>query len=235
MSRDIGGVHVSRNISALPMWVRAYRLFFGLLTIVAMAYQYYDGSKDDSFSPGNFFSFFTIQSNIIAAVVLLVGASGASFVVRPTFTWDLVRGAAAIYMALTFIVYGLLLSDISEELQTVIPWINNVVHRIVPIVMVIDFLIRPLLHRITFRQALAWAVYPIVWLVYTIIRGNATDWYPYPFLDPDKVGSWLGVAAICFCIMIGFFAVTWFMTAIGQRLSIRMVEHIQGKDRAQAS
>ena len=39
----------------------------------------------------NFFSFFTIQSNVFAAAVLL---AGALFTPAAPRTWDLVRGAA---------------------------------------------------------------------------------------------------------------------------------------------
>lgn len=213
---------MSRNVVALPTWVRAYRLLFGVVTIFAVGYQLWVNYDNGNSKVVNYFSFFTIQSNVIAAAVLLTGASGAAFVVRPTFSWDIVRGAAAIYMTLTFIVYGLLLTG--EDLQVAEPWVNNTLHRIVPIVMIIDFLIRPLYHRITFRQALIWTIFPIAWLVYTIIRGIAIDWYPYPFLDPDKSGGWPGVAAICVAIMIGFLIATWFMTAIGQRLSVRLAD-----------
>lgn len=213
---------MSRNVVALPTWVRAYRLLFGVVTIFAVGYQLWVNYDNGNSKVVNYFSFFTIQSNVIAAAVLLTGASGAAFVVRPTFSWDIVRGAAAIYMTLTFIVYGLLLTG--EDLQVAEPWVNNTLHRIVPIVMIIDFLIRPLYHRITFRQALIWTIFPIAWLVYTIIRGIAIDWYPYPFLNPDKSGGWPGVAAICVAIMIGFLIATWFMTAIGQRLSVRLAD-----------
>lgn len=213
---------MSRNVVALPTWVRAYRLLFGVVTIFAVGYQLWVNYDNGNSKVVNYFSFFTIQSNVIAAVVVLTGASGAAFVVRPTFSWDIVRGAAAIYMTLTFIVYGLLLTG--EDLQVAEPWVNNTLHRIVPIVMIIDFLIRPLYHRITFRQALIWTIFPIAWLVYTIIRGIAIDWYPYPFLNPDKSGGWPGVAAICVAIMIGFLIATWFMTAIGQRLSVRLAD-----------
>lgn len=213
---------MSRNVVALPTWVRAYRLLFGVVIIFAVGYQLWVNYDNGNSKVVNYFSFFTIQSNVIAAAVLLTGASGVAFVVRPTFSWDIVRGADAIYMTLTFIVYGLLLTG--EDLQVAEPWVNNTLHRIVPIVMIIDFLIRPLYHRITFRQALIWTIFPIAWLVYTIIRGIAIDWYPYPFLNPDKSGGWPGVAAICVAIMIGFLIATWFMTAIGQRLSVRLAD-----------
>lgn len=212
----------------VPIWVRAYRFLAALLAIAAMGTQLWVNHRDDKGTIGNYFSFFTIQSNIIAVIVLLIGASGASFVIRPTFAWNLARGGAAIYMTLTFIVYGLLLTG--EDLQVAEPWVNNVVHRIVPIVMIIDFLIRPLYHKITFRQSLVWAIFPIAWLVYTIIRGIAIGWYPYPFLDPDKAGGWPGVGVICVVIAIGFLGASWFMTAIGQRLSIRLANRTDQRD-----
>jgi bacteriorhodopsin len=28
-------------------------------------------------------------------------------------------------------------------------------------------------------------VFPIVWVIYTMIRGPIVGWYPYPFLNPD--------------------------------------------------
>ena len=224
---------MSRNAIALPTWVRAYRFFFAVLTVIAIVYQLWHLHDEGKLKLANYFSFFTIQSNLIAAVVFLIGASSASFVQHPTRAWDLIRGAAAIYMTLTFVVYGLLLSG--ADVQIAIPWVNDVVHRIFPLVMLFDFFIQPLLHRVTFRQALTWAIYPALWLVYTIIRGNATGWYPYPFVNPDKVGGWFGVAAICFAILIGFLIATWFMTAIGQRLSLRMRENAQMTDPAPAS
>jgi len=184
-----------------------------------MAWQFFNGSAGDPFRQTNFFSFFTIQSNLIAAVVLLIGASGLPFVERPTGTWDLVRGAAAIYLTLTFVVFALLLSDITDELQTTIPWVNAVVHQIVPVVMILDFLIVPLAHRISFRQSLVWIVYPLLWLAYTLIRAQIVGWYPYPFLNPAESGGWLGVAAICVVILIGFVAACWLMTAVGRALT----------------
>ncbi len=213
---------MSRNVIAVPTWVRAYRLLFGVVTIFAVGYQLWVNYDNGNSKVVNYFSFFTIQSNLIAAAVLLIGASGAAFVLRPTFAWDILRGAAAIYMTLTFIVYGLLLTG--QDLQVAEPWVNNTLHRIVPIVMILDFLIRPLYHRITFRQALIWTIFPIAWLIYTIIRGVAIEWYPYPFLNPDKSGGWPGVFAICVVIMIGFLIATWIMTAIGQRLSLRLAD-----------
>jgi hypothetical protein len=186
-------------------WVRAYRLGFGLVGLGTLAYLL-------SISPHrvNFFSFFTIQSNIIAALVLL---TGAILLPTPTRRWDLVRGGAAIYMVLTGVVYNTLLTNV-DTLQTTDPWANNVVHRIMPAVMLVDFVLVPLAHRIRWREALVWTAYPLLYLVYTLVRGPIVDWYPYPFLDPREDGGYLRVTLMCIVILVGFLAVTWLMTEL---------------------
>ncbi|MGB3329120.1 MAG: Pr6Pr family membrane protein [Thermomicrobiales bacterium] len=187
-------------------WVRAYRLIAGLaglVTIVSLL----------STSPhvGNFFSFFTIQSNLIAVVVLLVGAV---VLPRPSVGWDLIRGGAAIYMMLTGVIYNTLLVGLEDSLDTTAPWANAMVHTIIPIVMAVDFLLIPLSHRLRWREALVWTVYPLAYLAYSLIRGPIVDWYPYPFLDPRRDGGYPQVAAMCVAILIGFLAVVWLMTEI---------------------
>jgi hypothetical protein len=46
--------------------------------------------------------------------------------------------------------------------------------------------------------------------MYTLIRGAITDWYPYPFLDPDleRVGS---IIATCLAITAVFVVVAAFL------------------------
>jgi len=190
-------------------WVRLYRLGFGLLIIAAVIYQLAQISQW-----ANYFSFFTIQSNLIGAAVLLIGAIAMPGASR---SWDLVRGAAAIYLILTGVVYNTLLTGV--DVQTSQQWVNNVMHRIIPIVMLIDFLIVPLAHRIRWREALVWSIYPLLYLVYSLIRGPIVDWYPYPFLDPREDGGYPRVAIYCVAILVGFLAVTWVMTEINARRS----------------
>ena len=55
----------------------------------------------------NFFSFFTIESNLLAIVVLLIGGVGDPQSER----WAYVRGAATLYMVITGIVYAALLAN----------------------------------------------------------------------------------------------------------------------------
>jgi len=139
-----------------------------------------------TFSPGNFFSFFTIQSNILAAMLLVAIA----LVPRRerTALFDALRGGVTLYIAITGIVFAVLLSGLQEDLDTHIAWVDFTVHKLIPIIVVADWLIDPPRHRLPARVAFAWLSYPGLWLAYTLIRGASADWYPYPFVDVNKIG-----------------------------------------------
>ena len=140
-------------------------------------------------------------------------ASGRS----PTF--DLVRGAAVVYMSVTGIVFTLLLSN--TDVDTAIPWVNTVVHQLMPIVIVADWLLDPPADRLTTRQGLLWLTFPLAWLAYTLIRGSLTGLYPYPFLNPAN-GGYGSVAIYIVAILVGMTAfiavVVWVGNALGSRM-----------------
>jgi hypothetical protein len=120
-------------------------------------------------------------------------------------------------MTTTGVVYGLLLSGYEEELQTALPWVNTVVHRVIPLVMVIDWMIERPHNRLDFRRCLVWVTFPVAYLAYSLIRGPIVEWYPYPFLDPDEAGGYAGVAAYSIGIALGFVGFVWLIVTLGNR------------------
>ena len=93
-----------------------------------------------------------------------------------------------LYIAITGVVFALLLSGLQESLDTHMAWVDFTVHKLIPAVLVADWLIDPPRHRLSYRVGLAWLLYPFAYLVYTLIRGAQVDWYPYPFLDVSRHG-----------------------------------------------
>lgn len=162
------------------------RVGFAVLGTVAMSYQFAKLNGNEAFSEGNFFSFFTIQSNIFAAVMLVMSA-----LVRRgerSLLFDAVRGAATLYITITFVVFAVFLSGLQEDLDTHIAFVNFVVHYLVPVVLLVDWFLDPPRHRLGTRIAALWLTYPAAWFAYTLIRGSAVDWYPYPFVDVASHG-----------------------------------------------
>jgi len=165
-----------------------YKLGIAALVFVAVIVQFLHGTATNpTFNVTNFFSFFTIESNILAATIFAV--TGAWYLRgKSANSLVLVRGAAALYMTITGIVYSLLLSGLEDSLQTPIPWVNFVLHYLFPFVAFADWFIDRPAHKVTFKKSLWWLVFPVLYLVYSLVRGPLVNWYPYPFLNPANGG-----------------------------------------------
>jgi hypothetical protein len=176
---------------------------------------------EGAFDPPNFFSFFTILSNLLAMTVLIEGGR-RQLAGEPPLS-DLWRGAAVVYMTVTYIVFAVLLRDLQEELQTHVAWVDSVLHRVAPIVLMADWLIEPPHRPIPFRRALVWLGFPLVWLVLTLVRGAIDGRYPYPFLDPAN-GGYGVVALYCVAIFVLFLGVVWVVATVGTALRARRTD-----------
>jgi hypothetical protein len=167
------------------------------LTLVAIVAQVKTVSDAGALNAVNFFSYFTIQSNLIGAFTLGASAIHA----RRRSAWlDWLRGAAALYLTVTFLVVIALLKEVDVGLQ--LPWVDFALHEAMPVIVVADFLLDPPRSRYTMRDAVLWLGFPLVWLAYTLIRGPIADWYPYPFLDPAN-GGYGAVAVTSAAIFVG--------------------------------
>jgi len=182
-------------------FVISYRFGFALLIPITVAIQLAHSLQSvQNFSTVNFFSYFTIQSNLFAAVVL----SMAAYVLlkrKKDPQLESLHGAAVLYMVVTGIIYSLLLRG--ESLGSLLPWVNDVLHRLIPVVMLFDWLYYPPKRKFTAKEALLWLIYPLVYAAYTLIHGPlARHWYPYPFINVALHG-YGRVALDCVIIAIG--------------------------------
>lgn len=188
-----------------------YRVLFGLLVIIAIVAQLIHGLQRPDFSIVNFFSFFTIQSNILAAGIFLVVGVAMLMGARKGAPWlGSLRGAATLYMLMTGIIYALLLSGLDASLQLTLPWVNIVLHHIMPAAVLVDWLIATPRQKISYKSALLWLLFPIAYAVYSLVRGLFVEWYPYPFLDP-LVGGYGQIVVMSIIIAASAAALTWLL------------------------
>jgi hypothetical protein len=182
----------------------------------------------------NFFSFFTIQSNLIGAAALGIGAV---LLLRPARDdrvdppwFAVLRACATTYLVTTGVVYNLLLRGIELPQGSTVPWTNEVLHVVAPILLLLDWLFAPGRRRLGFGVVGIIVIYPIVWAAYTMIRGpfvtdavtGATSWYPYPFLNPDtSENGYLSVAFYVLLIAVVIAAAGTGVTAISRRVASR--------------
>jgi len=179
----------------------------------------------------NFFSFFTIESNVLAAVALACGGIWAlanrSTTAEPRWLAVLLM-CASTYMIVTGVVYNLLLRGIELPQGATVGWSNEVLHVVIPIIMLADVLFAPR------RRSLGWgavgiaAIFPIVWVIYTLIRANLVIapssgkpyWYPYPFLDPTQIGGYGAVALYVILIAAIIVGAAALVVWVGRRRAV---------------
>jgi uncharacterized membrane protein len=173
----------------------------------------------------NFFSFFTILSNVGACVTLVIGAvlfftQGRRETVEPRW-YAVLLVSVTTYMLVTGIVYNTLLRNIPLPQGATVPWSNELLHVWVPLFLLADLLFAPRRRRLDYTAVWAVVAFPIAWVVYTLVRAPlvinpTTDepgWWPYPFLNWTTVagGGWgvLGYVIVIALVIIaiGFFAV----------------------------
>lgn len=160
-----------------------------------------------------FFSYFTIQSNVLVAVTALAPAIGRGVDSR---WWAVARLAAVVGITVTGVVHLLLLRPILH-LTGVDWWADLLLHAVVPVLALVGWLVlgpRGRAERRDVAPALAW---PVLWLVATLALGPVVHWYPYPFLDVSKHG--LGsVLLVCLAVAVLFVGLAFGAVALDRRL-----------------
>jgi hypothetical protein len=170
----------------------------------------------------NFFSYFTIESNLLA-LAALVAAGLWGLIRREEPPWIAVLMAAATtFMAITGLVYNLLLRGLAPP---AVPWGNEILHLIGPLFLLVDLFFGPPRRRLPWPTVGIIIAFPIVWAAYTLIRGEHVVspltgdpwWYPYPFLNHHLQGGYEVVIAYVIGIAAAFTLVAWGVVAVGRR------------------
>ncbi|MFG6402601.1 MULTISPECIES: Pr6Pr family membrane protein [unclassified Microbacterium] len=185
--------------------------------------------RDTATTAVNFFSFFTILSNLAAAAVLLWATvrwvSGrAPRTDGVAFATTL--AAVTTYMIVTGIVYNTLLRNIPLPQGSTVPWSNEVLHLVAPLFLLLDVFLGPGRRALRWRAIGQTLIFPIAWVAYTLIRGPLTTdpsgspdwWYPYPFLNPNTLpGGYPAVAAYVAGIAVVIALVATGVVAVSRR------------------
>lgn len=179
---------------------RAVRLALASLITVALAAQLLIGMSEGGLTVVNFFSYFTVLSNTASVVLLSILAFSPD--ADSTIGFALFRGAVTVYMAVTGLVYAVILAPNLADVAVPEPWIDWVIHVIGPLGVIADwFFDKPPL-RLPRHSFWVWLGFPVAYVTYSLIRGPIAEWYPYPFLDPAEQGGYGGVAVMSAIVLV---------------------------------
>ncbi|MEU5534483.1 Pr6Pr family membrane protein [Streptomyces sp. NPDC020362] len=173
-----------------------FRLLTALAAIAGVALELLLGT------PARTLSYFSIQTSILLAVVMLLSASRAWRARRPLPS--AVTGATLLYVVSSALVYHLLLAHTTPPFlmtdATAPParwhaqWVAlQILHTLVPAATVADWLLLTPAARLHLRQATTWLLYPLAYLAFYLTRAaflapSSPAHYLYPFLDVDAHG-----------------------------------------------
>ncbi|NJC23749.1 hypothetical protein BJ994_002825 [Arthrobacter pigmenti] len=194
--------------------VIAFRLVFAALSLAGVVVQLTISLNSD-FGAVNFFSYFTILSNIIASLVFIISAVRLARNYQTNDVDVAIRGGSVVYMVFVGVVFNTLLRDV--ELGGLLPWINTVHHMVMPLAVLVDWIVWPPRSRIRLRTVFVWMIFPVAYVLYSLIRGAVVGFYPYPFLDPTVQG-YGGVALYCAALVVAFAVLALLVRWIANRV-----------------
>jgi hypothetical protein len=166
-----------------------------------------------------YFSFFTILTNILVALVFTAtvlssrtggaAAGWRQFLCRPS-----VQAAIAGYIAIVGIVYRLLLRQLWNPQGA--QWVADVIlHDVIPVGYVLYWLLFAPKNGLRWKDAVAGLIYPGVYLLYVLARGAVSGLYPYPFVDVNVLG-YAGVLARAAVLLLVFLGMGLLVVVVGR-------------------
>lgn len=167
----------------------------------------------------NFFSYFTILTNVLVAVAMTLPVVAAN---RPAGRWaasEGVRACVAMYAVVVGLVYHFLLhATWNPQGWSLIA--NVGLHYLMPTAILLDWLMFTPKGRLRWSDAPKWLAFPLTYGAWTVIHGLAVDWWPYWFVDVSELG-WLRAGAYFGGLLVFFLAVGLIVVAIDRTLGRR--------------
>jgi hypothetical protein len=139
--------------------------------------------------------FFTVTTNLLVALAMTWAAIGRR--VTPVVT-----GGLTLSILLVGIVYGLLLRGL-HPLTGPALLANFLLHDVAPVLTALWWLLFAPRARLKWTAPWLWALYPLAYVAYILVRGRVGGRYPYPFMDVTRLG-WTQAAMNLGGIALGF-------------------------------
>ncbi len=177
--------------------------------------------------------YYTVQSNLLCLVYFLARIINGTLLFR---SWDSaqtspvarIKGAVVMCITVTFLIYHFLLAPDSFSMGGLggLSLDNAIVHYIVPIMVIVDWLLFDRKGLIGKYDPLLWLVIPYVYLIFALFWGRygkplsfLGSSYPYFFLNGPRIG-WGKVALYVVGLTVFFTALGYIFLAADHYLAV---------------
>ncbi|RZM24350.1 MAG: hypothetical protein EOO88_23105, partial [Pedobacter sp.] len=179
MNNKLSAVYVTLNV--LMLW------FALIIQFYISTKMYVDAGRTTAGAIVEILSFYTIQTNLLIAVAL------SAILFKPASTWGRffsqtsVLTSIAVYIMIVGLIYATILKGI-WKLEGLFKLTDFLLHTLSPIMYVVFWMVFVPKTRIPWKVLVSWAVFPFIYLIYALIRGANSGYYPYPFVNAAKFG-----------------------------------------------
>lgn len=162
-----------------------------------------------------YFSFFTILTNLLITVCFTVllcnplSSWGRFFSSPSTLT------AFAVYIAIVGLVYNGILRFLWSP-QGVQQFVDELLHFVNPLWFLLFWIFFVPKSRLKWKNVFFWLLYPLFYIIFILVRGSVSGFYPYPFVNVNNLG-YPGVFVNCLVLFLGFLLISLLFVWIGKR------------------
>jgi hypothetical protein len=159
-----------------------------------------------------YFSYFTIQTNIIVTICFTVILFSPNSKWGNFFSRQQTLAAITVYIVIVGLIYNTILRFTwnPEGLQKLV---DELLHSVVPVLALIYWLTFAAKNQLQWKNVMPWLIYPFAYIIYILIRGAYSGFYPYPFINTYQLGlnkvlvNSVGIAVIFIIMSLALVAV----------------------------
>lgn len=164
-----------------------------------------------------FFSYFTIDSNLLIALCSTCILCFPKTKIGEFFATPSAKTAITMYIMVVMLIYNTVL----RFLWVLEGWsivANELLHVIVPLMFLFYWIYFVAKHQLRWSNIWLWLLYPLLYTVFVLVRGSFADFYPYPFLNVTKFG-FNKVLVNCMLVTLLFAFLSLLFIGIGRRVA----------------
>ena len=149
-----------------------------------------------------YLSFMTIWTNFIVAVSFTFQVISTESRIGKILNAPSVQGGILLYIIVVSLVYHLVLAHIWDP-KGPEKVADEFLHTVVLVLYLLYWIFFVRRGDLRFSNSIKWLIYPLIYLIYSLIRGALTGLYPYYFMNVAKLGYAVTFRNIGF-IMAGY-------------------------------
>jgi len=134
-----------------------------------------------------FFSYFTILTNLLVAIAC------TALLLKPGSKWGRFFSGQQAFTAITvyIVIVGLIYNTIlrftwdPQGMQRVV---DEMLHSVIPVLVLLYWLIFVRKNELQWKHIFPWQVFPFAYIIFVLVRGAVSGFYPYPFINAYSLG-----------------------------------------------